>query len=296
MELRHLRYFVAVARERNFTRAAKVLNMAQPPLSRQVMQLETELGVSLIDRSARPLRLTEAGSVLFEQAVRVLASMDQLRTAMRRLGEAGRKRLVIGFVASTLYGHLPEAIRQFRQLSDNLDVPLLEMSTIDQITALREGRIDVGFGRLRIEDPAIRRIVLAEERLVVVVPAEHRLCEQAAPISLTDLMSERLIVYPRPARPSYADQVLSIFRDMGIEPDSIIEAGELQTAIGLVAAHAGLTIVPRSVEQLKRDDLRYLPIAEEIAHSPILMIHRKDDVSVELQRLIEISCALHEAD
>lgn len=294
MELRHLRYFVAVATERNFTRAAEKLNIAQPPLSRQIRQLEDYLGAELFDRESRPLRLTEAGRLLYEQASQVLAGVEQLRTMMSRFVGAGRRRFVIGFVGSTIYGLLPTVIRRFRTLADHLEVVLAEMSTLEQISALKEGRIDMGFGRLRIEDAAIRRVVLAEEPLVAALPVDHALLESGDAISLAVLAGEALIVYPRPARPSYADQLLSIFHDHGLQPDNVQEVRELQTAIGLVAAGAGLSIVPASVRRLQRDDIVYRPIAETNATSPIVMSHRLGDISPEVALLVQISTALYE--
>ena len=293
MELRHLRYFIAVANERNFTRAAKKLNIAQPPLSRQIQQLEEEVGAILLDRDARPIRLTEAGRVLYEHAAHVLTAVDELRAMMRQLAGVGRQRFAIGFVGSTLYGHLPEVIHRFRACAGHVDVSVIECSTMEQIAALKEGRIDVGFGRLRFEDPAIRRIVLAEEMLVAVVPVDHPLATPATPVRLIDLVSEPLIVYPRPARPSYADHILGLFMDLGLKPQNLVEVRELQTAIGLVAAHSGLSIVPSSVQRMRRDDVCYLPIIDAAARSPIMMIHRTGDISSELAQLIDISCELY---
>lgn len=292
MELRHLRYFVAVANERNFTRAAERLNIAQPPLSRQVRQLEEELGVDLFDREARPIRLTEAGRLLYEQAVQVLAGVDRIREVLQDQAGKGRKRFVIGFVGSTLYGLLPEVIRRFRECAARSDVSVIELSTIEQIAALKDGRIDAGFGRLRFEDAAIRRIVLAEEPLVAVMPIDHPLAG-GGPVHLEALLGEPLIVYPRPARPSYADQVLGIFHDLGLQPRIVREVREVQTAIGLVAAHVGFSIVPASVQRMKRDDVAYVPIVDSPAHSPIMMIHRAGDVSPELGQLVAISEALY---
>lgn len=288
MELRHLRYFVVVAEERNFTRAAKLLNIAQPPLTRQIRQLEDEIGAELFDRSTRPLRLTEAGRLLYESALNVLTSLDQLRGTMRQFVGKGRRRFVIGFVGSALYGRLPEVIRRFREFATHIEVSVIELSTVDQIAALKDARIDAGFGRLRIDDPAIRRIVLAEESLMAVVPVGHRFAATPS-FRLADLIDEPLLVYPRPARPSYADQILGVFRDLGLTPSAVQEVRELQTAVGLVAAHAGLCIVPESVQRLQRDDVIYVPIADQAARSPILMFHRAGDVSLDLAKLIEIS-------
>ena len=173
MEIRHLRYFVTVARERNFTRAAEKLHIAQPPLSRQIQQLEEEVGMVLFDRDSRPLRLTKAGRLLYEHAAQVLERFDDLRIMMKRFREAERPRFVIGFVASTIYAALPNLIRRFRAETPGLDISLVEMVSLEQIAALKDGRIDVGFGRIRFDDPAVRRDVLREEQLVVALPLSH---------------------------------------------------------------------------------------------------------------------------
>jgi DNA-binding transcriptional LysR family regulator len=281
MEIRHLRYFVTVARERNFTRAAEKLHIAQPPLSRQIQQLEEEVGMVLLDRDSRPLRLTEAGRLLYEHAAQVLERFDDLRTMMRRFREAERPRFVIGFVASTIYAALPHLIRRFRAETPGVDVSLVEMVSLEQIVALKDGRIDVGFGRIRFDDPAVRRDVLREERLVVALPLSHPLLEQEGPLSFAELAAEPLILYPRVPRPSYADQVISIFRDRGLEPHIAHEARELQTAIGLVAAEVGICIVPTSVQRLRRDDVVYRELIEQNITSPIIMSRRANDRSHE---------------
>lgn len=293
MELRHLRYFITVANERNFSRAAEKLHIAQPPLSRQIRQLEEELGLVLIDRESRPLRLTEAGRLFYEQASQVLTGIDQLQTLMRRYACAERTRFVIGFVGSTIYGPLPSLIRRFRAAAPHIDLHLAEMTTLEQISALKEGRIDVGFGRLRFDDAAIRRIVLEEEPLVAALPVDHPLAATADALSLERLAEESLIVYPRPIRPSYADQLLSLFRDHGLAPLQVMEARELQTAIGLVAAEAGICVVPASVERLRRDDVVYRPIADAGATTPLIMSHRAEDLSAELELLHRISRTLY---
>ncbi|HUH90195.1 MAG TPA: LysR family transcriptional regulator, partial [Lysobacter sp.] len=155
MELRQLRYFVAVAQTRNFTRAAEQLHIAQPPLSRQIQQLEDELGVQLLLRNSRPLRLTDAGRVFREQALQILARVEQMKAATQRTGRNERSVLAIGFVASTLYSGMPLLVRRLRQQRPELDIQLLEMMSMDQIEALKTGRIDIGFGRVRAIDPAV---------------------------------------------------------------------------------------------------------------------------------------------
>ncbi|MBL8485354.1 MAG: LysR family transcriptional regulator, partial [Rhodocyclaceae bacterium] len=243
MDLRQLRYFVAVAEERNFTRASERLHIAQPPLSRQIQALEDRLGVLLFERAARPLKLTEAGRFFYAHATQLLAQSAELEAMTRRVGKLERK-LALGFVASTLYGLLPEVIRRYRTDYPAVELSLHEMPTIEQIAALKDGRIDVGFGRIRHEDPNVRRIVLREERLVAVLPYDHPLLALDRPLSLHDLARETLIVFPKHPRPSFADQVLGFFTDRAITPRSVREASEMQLALGLVAAGDGIALVP----------------------------------------------------
>lgn len=281
MDLRQLRYFVMVANERNVTRAAARLHIAQPPLSRQIHQLESELGTILFDRDVRPLRLTPMGRLLYDQANQVLARVEEMRAMMARAASSTRRRFAIGFVASTIYARLPVLIRQYRKIAPDVDLHLVEISSIDQIAALKEGKIDVGFGRIRFEDPAVRRINLREEKLVVAVPVTHPFAAETGPIPLARVAEYPQIIYPSAPRPSYADQVLSFFHDAGLTPTIAHEVRELQIAVGMVAAEEGLCIVPESVRQSRSEDVRYLELAERVS-SPIIMSHRINDHSPEL--------------
>ena len=291
MELRHLRYFVAVARERSFTRAAAALNMAQPPLSRQIQQLEEELGATLIARGVRPFQLTEPGRLFYEQSVQVLERIDDMHAAMRSVQHA---RFSMGFVPSTLYGRLPEVIRVYRSARPDVELTLLELTTMEQVRALKEGRIDVGFGRILLDDPAIDRLLLRNETLAVAVPSGHPALLQPG-VRLADLQTETLIVYPKAPRPSYADQVLGLFRARGIKPARLYEVRELQTALGLVAAEVGICIVPAGVSRFRRDNVDYVPLDEPGAASPILMSTRKNDTSPDLRLLVRIIDELYRA-
>ena len=171
MDLRQLRYFVTVAAERNFNKAAERLHIAQPPLSRAIQQLEAELGADLIDRTSRPLKLTTVGHLFHDQALQVLGRVDDMRSMMSAAVGSERRRFTIGFVASTIYARLPEIIREFRSEAPDVELTLVESVTLEQIAALKDGRIDVGFGRIRFEDPGVRRTVLRHEPLVVAFPA-----------------------------------------------------------------------------------------------------------------------------
>jgi len=288
MELRHLKYFVAVARAQNFTRAAESLNIAQPPLTRQIQDFEAELGLRLIRRGTRPVQLTEAGRVLFEQAVQILERTEELRAMAARLRQAESQRFCIGFVGSALYGDLPALIRQFRAARPGVDVSLLEMTTLEQLAALKEGRIDAGFGRILFEDAAIDRHVLRNEPVVAAVWCGHRILAKPGALALADLARETLIIYPKAPRPSYADQVLSIFRDRGLKPAAIHEVRELQTALGLVAAETGICLVPVSITRLRRDNVAYRELDDPMAISPNIMSCRKNDSSPDLACILRL--------
>lgn len=278
MDLRQLRYFVAVARERNFTRAAERLHIAQPPLSRQIQLLEQELGVTLISRATRPLRLTDAGRLFHEQALQILGRVEQMKAATRRVGKQERSVLSIGFVASTLYGGLPALVRKLREHAPELDIQLLEMISVQQIEALKTGRIDLGFGRVRSNDAAVERMVLREERLVLAVAPGSRLAGSTAPVAIGELAGEDLIVYPSQPRPSFADQVLTLLSDHGAHPGSVHEVREMQTALGLVAAETGVCIIPYAASR-QRVDLHYRLLDDERATSPVILSHRRNDNS-----------------
>lgn len=282
MDLRQLRYFATVVAERNFNRAAERLHIAQPPLSRTIRQLEEEIGAELIDRSSRPLKLTAVGHLVHEQALQMLGRMEDMRAMVRTAVGSERRRFAMGFAASTMYARLPELIREFRIEAPDVELVLVESVTFDQIAALKEGRIDVGFGRIRFEDPSLQRTVLRYEALIVALPAASPLAREEGPISIRALADLPLIIYPRQPRPSYADQVLSLFRDHSIEPRVVQEARELQTAIGLVAAEEGIAIVPETVRRARSHDVRYRELLEG-ATSPIIMSHRIGDSSPELR-------------
>lgn len=284
MDLRHFRYFVAVAANGSFSRAAEKLHIAQPPLSRQIQQLEDDLGVRLLDRG-RPLTLTEPGRYFYEQARQILTRVDEIRSMTTRIATGGVKQFSIGFVASTLYESLPELIRRFRLTMPDVEVGLLEMTTLEQAAALRDGRIDVGFGRLRFDDPTITRTVVREEKLAVALPAGHALLKRKRRLRLADLVLEPLIIYPRAPRPSYADQVLSFYRDKGLEPSVAFEVRELQTALGLVAANAGICLVPHSVKKIGRQDIAFVDLDEPGLVTPIIMSFRSNDKSFMLAHL-----------
>ncbi len=294
-ELRHLKYFVMVAEEKNFTRAAERLFIAQPPLSRQIKQLEEDLGTELFERGSRPLALTETGKFFYAHAQQLLSHAAEIKAMTKRVSQI-KRTLSIGYVASTLYGKLPKIIRLYRYEHNAVDLQLHEMTTVEQIKALKDGVIDVGFGRIKHEDQNVHRIVLREERLIVALPIGHPLAEGCERLHLKSLINDNLIVYPKSPRPSFADQVLSAFHDRALMPKKIIEVRELQIAIGLVAAGEGIAIVPNSLIGMKRDDIIYKDLNERHAYSPIIMSVRAMDQSEEIRNLLDLIYRIYDEE
>lgn len=288
MELRQIRYFQCVAAELSFTKAAARLHMAQPPLSRQIRQLEEELGADLFDRLGRTIRLTDAGKFFLDQVTQLSNRLEDVSAATRRIAEKQKKWFGIGFVPSTLYGFVPAFIRQVIDLDEQHEIGLLEMTTVQQFDALKTGHIDVGVGRILLDDPNIERLVLIEEPLVLVVPKGHALATQPV-VRLEDILAESFILYPSKPRPSYADHVLNLFAQHGYTPKVALETNELQTAVGLVAAGLGVTLVPGSVHRLHRDDIQYIRLDAPTFTSPIMMSWLKTNDAPFLKEVIGLA-------
>lgn len=291
MELRHLKYFHAVAETLSFSRAAERLHIAQPPLSRQIRQLEDMLDVELIDRESRPIALTVAGKFFYEQTLQVMSRLREIEDGTRKRARDQRVWFGIGFVPSVMCGLLPELIRQFRLAEPQVETGFTELVTMEQAAALKLGRIDVGFGRLPIDDPDIACVTLLREPLLAALPAGHRLAGHEV-VDLRELAPGGLVVYPARPRPGYADQVLALFARRGLHPASVHEANEMQTALGLVAAGIGCALVPASASQGSRAGIAFRRLAQAEATSPVIMNVRRGDAAPVLARFRAMAAEL----
>jgi len=274
MELRHLRYFCVVAEELNFTCAAERLHMSQPPLSRQIKQLEQEVGTELFERNSRGLQLTPSGIFFQQHAIQILEKVEVTIEATRHMARNKRQLFGIGFVPSVFYGQLPMLVRDLRQM-DNVELSLAELTTVQQIQALKAGRIDMGFGRIRIDDPDVEQEILFDEPIIAALPSGHPL-EGTAP-SCAELACYPLILFPAKPRPSLADMVLGIFRRRGLKVQVVQEANEVQTALSLVASGIGITLVPEQVKRVQRDGITYVPLADSSITSPVICSRRRGE-------------------
>jgi DNA-binding transcriptional LysR family regulator len=291
MELRHLRYFVAVAEELHFGRAAERLQIAQPPLSRQIQTLEKEIGVKLLARTQRHVELTPAGKVFLERARRVLEQADLAIHAAQRANRGETGSLAVGFVGSATYGVLPELLRQFRKQHPDVELILYEMGSTAQQRALVEGRLHLGLIRTPIEnaglDESLDRRVVQREPLVIALPKGHPLTKHET-LPLIELATEPFILFPREARPSYGDLVVEACAKAGFVPRIAQQTQEMQTAVSLVASGMGVTLVPDSVRTLRRDNVVYKTIAPPAPLSELSAVSRKGDDSPVLAAFLRV--------
>jgi LysR family transcriptional regulator, benzoate and cis,cis-muconate-responsive activator of ben and cat genes len=287
MELRQLRYFTVVAEEGNITRAAARLHIAQPPLGRQLTQLEQEVGVSLLDRKTRPITLTPAGRTFLSHAQEVLAKIQELDAAVRQTRDAARPVLRIGFDPTMLYGVFPEIMRGLRAAESVMDFRVLEVDEPDQAARLLDDEADICFGRAIIGDPRLDSQVLRHEALALAMPRDHALADQRA-IQLDDLGGETLILFPKPPTPGFGDQVLELLQRHGVAPAGLQHADSLQTALGLVAAQIGVCVIPIAVQKARAADVHYAPIDTPDALSPVVISRKLGGVCVGMQMLARI--------
>ncbi len=288
MELRHLRYFLAVAEELNITRAARRLNISQPPLTQQIKALEAELGVTLIDRSAYRIALTDAGRVFAGEAARILDAVRDAAGLVRSAARGARGRVRVGFTESASFNPLvTSALRGFRAAYPRVEISLEERPSTDLATELREGGIDVGFLRPPLRDE--RGLVfdlLEREPLVVAVPGEHKLARRRS-VRLTDLAAETFILYPRAVRPGLADEVVDACEAAGFTPRVGQYAPQLSSTINLVAASLGISVVPASMRALQPRLVAYVPLHGETLHALLGVAYRGEERSVVVRQFIE---------
>jgi DNA-binding transcriptional LysR family regulator len=288
VELRHLRYFVAVAEELHFGRAAERLHIAQPPLSRQIRDLEREIGTPLFERGSRGVHLTHAGLAFLPEARLVLAQAERAqRTAQRAArGETGRLR--VGFVeAATHSGILPDVLSFFRMHLPSIGLSLLEMDSSQQADALREGRIDLGVLNTPPLDAArwLQSELVYEERLVAALPETHQLAAKTR-LALRDLASESFILRPRSTDPASYDDILARCRGALFSPTVAQEATGWHTIIGLVSAGVGVAFVPESLAQLQRPGVVYRPVRDLSVNVELTVVWKQGERSPVRERFV----------
>jgi len=285
IDLRRLRCFVAVAEELHFGRAARRLNMSQPPLSVQIRELEREIGAPLLARTQRHVELTAAGATLLAEARRLLAQADLAIERTRRSARGELGHLTIGFVSTADYSLLPPLVRRFRARHPDIGLTLRELTGDRQLELLARGELDLGlmYGPLQASGLAGRSVLC--ERLIAALPTAHPLARRRA-VAAKALRGEGLILFPRPLAPGLYDQAIGVCQRAGFAPRIVQEAVQMQTILGLVAAGLGAALVPACMALLKRPDVAYLPLAPAGPWVETIAVSRADDTSPALTVLL----------
>jgi DNA-binding transcriptional LysR family regulator len=288
VELRHLRYFAAVAEELNYSRAAERLGIAQPPLSQQIKSLEETVGHALFERKPK-VRLTAAGETLLEVARRVLAQVEEGLDAARRAGRGEEGKLAVGFAASILTTALPDALRAYRERFPNVELRLRELPTAAQAAALAEGSIDVAFVREAIDaGDGLECEEVAREEFVAVLPPAHPHAARSL-VPLRTLKDEPFVHFPREVAPALHDQIEGMCQRAGFRPRVVQEAREWLTIVGLVEAGLGVSLVPASFRRLAWGEVQYRPLGPPREFTTIYVCWRPASIPPTAAPLIALA-------
>ena len=291
IELRQLRYFVTVAEELHFGRAATRLHMTQPPLSQTIFALEELLGVALFDRNRRSVALTTAGEALLPEARRMLAQAGELPALVQRAALGATGKLVLAFVSSADYSVLPPFLRAYRTAYPHVQIMLREATSDLQLDDLLAGRIDAGLLIPPLPDKAkaeLDYLPVLNEPLILAAPADLPALRCEGAVDLRTLPALPLIIFPRAISPSLYDAIISVFRAAGITPSIGQEAIQMQTIVGLVSAGMGMALVPESVSNLQRPGVQYRPLVHATPLVETGLAWRRDNASPVLKGFISL--------
>lgn len=291
VELRQLRYFVAVAEESHFGRAAARLHMTQPPLSQTIQALEAELGTPLFARTRRSVALTPAGTALLPEARRILQHAGALPDLARRAASGASGLLSLSFVSTADYSILPPLLREYRDRYPQVQIDLREATTDVQLEDLMQGRIDAGLLIPPLHDKAkveLDYMTVLSEALILAVPQGMKALRGKGAATLATVADMPLIIFPRRIAPAFHDAILGCFRDAGLTPRIGQEAIQMQTIVSLVSAGMGIALVPQSVSNLKRHGVEYKPLADKAEPIETGLAWRRDNASPVLRTFLEL--------
>ena len=292
MELRHLRYFVAVAEHGHVTRAAESLGIQQPPLSQQIKALEDELGVLLLRRKPRGVELTDAGAAFLERARVILGEVERAFASTRRTARGEQGRVVVGFTSSApFHPFVPRVIRMFREASPHVSLVLEESGSTELVHGLRSEIIDAAFIRSPVADVVDLLVEpILQEKMVVALPTGHPLAsEPTKPLELNELANHTFILYKRPGAPGLYDSIITACRGAGFSPLVGQEAPRIISTLNLVAAGLGVSVVPESLRRLQMDGVVYRDLADSAElTAPLILACRRGENSAAVQRFIDL--------
>lgn len=287
MNLKQIEYFIALAEELHFGRAAERLGMAQPPLSRQIQQIEADLGAQLINRGRNAISLTQAGERFYERGSALLAELGDIRLEIRRIGQGAEGRLRIGFVGSATYGMLPTILKSFRASWPEVNLSLVPMNNAQLQRSLIRRDIDIAIARPALNDSEIVTRKLIDEPLVLAAP--DALITAPGPVSLPELGAVSYILYPEYPRPSFADVVIEACESVGADISRRVFTMDFQTAIALVSVGEGVALVPASVGTAQRHGVRYHEIAGLTVRTGISVNHRIDEQGIHVHNFVTLA-------
>jgi DNA-binding transcriptional LysR family regulator len=284
MELRHLRYFVAVAEAGHMTRAAAALGIQQPPLSQQMKALENELGLQLLRRHPKGVSLTEGGRLLLGEARRVLADVEMVRLRMDGMARGIRGTLAIGFTSSAAaHAFTPKALRACRSRFPDIELVLSESNAAEITESIADGRLHCGLLRVPVARPVgLTLQTLLSEPTMIAIPRDHRLAKshtnRRAPVALKELHGEQLILVRRPGAPGLYANLLTLCARHSVVPVVVAEVERMMTNLNLVAAGVGLSVVPASMQGAHRDAVVYRPLPASVRlDAPLTLVYRSAD-------------------
>jgi LysR family transcriptional regulator, benzoate and cis,cis-muconate-responsive activator of ben and cat genes len=287
MELRQLRYFIAVAEELSFSKGARRSGVSQPPLSRQIANLEAELGTRLLDRSKHGVRLTDTGKVCYAEALKTLAAVDRTIDATQRAARGQSGSLALGFGGSAAYTFAPSLLRRFRELYPAVELSLHNLPMTSQLDALREQTIDLGFLMRPLLDNAFHSELVLRDPLVVAVPSGHALTKMPK-LGLKALEPYPLVTFPRSSGLGFYSHVMAICKKADFVPTIAQEVAPMESVIGLVAAGVGIAVVPSVARRLRITGVEYRPFRERYAVMEFAIAWRKDNLSPVVGAFIEL--------
>ena len=285
VELRHFRYFVALAEELHFGRAAQRLHISQPPLSQQIAALEREIGVSLLRRTSRTVELTAAGRRFLVEARQTLAQAESAVDLARRAAQGEVGRLQIGFVP--VCGLIPVAIRRFMHRFPQVKVTLRSMASAEQLDGVLRGRLDVGFVHLPITVRGLEVEPVESHALMVALPARHRLLGQRT-VAWRALDGEPFIGFPRTAAPGAYDTLMGHFREAGLIPNVVHETDSLLARLRMVGAGVGVSLLPAYAGSFNRPGVTLRPLGPPRAEARIGMVHCPPHLTPALTRFLDV--------
>lgn len=294
MELRHLRYFIMVAEERHFTRAAARLNMQQPPLSQQIRALEQELGFELFKRHPKGVDLTAGGLVFLDEARVILSRVVQGSLKASRAAHGIEGTLIIAFTSSaSAHPLIPRIIRAYREQYPGVELSIKEGSAREVIEDTTEKRVDLGILRAPVTAPqSLSFHRLLNEEMLLTLPVGHSLLKGPDPkISMIDLKDERFILVRRPGAPGMYANLIKACQNAGFEPKIAFEVERMLTNVSLVAAGEGISVVPASMRDVHRESVVYCRIRDARPRllAPITLVRRTFNPSAPLQNFISLA-------